>query len=150
MEKENAYMTVEAAFIFPMAAGMILFIICMLLFQYNRCLMEQDLNAMALWGSCAQESEGETLEAMAGKRMKEMYREKYLGWQFTELEIGLERSRFTAKGTAKLAVLISGGFIWGHGGSWETKAAYEYGRLSPVTFIRLCRALEKEKGQNVK
>ena len=68
MKKENAYMTVEAALLFPFVIGSILFVIYMLFFQYDRCLLDQDMGAMALWGSTIQNSDTEALEAEIQKR----------------------------------------------------------------------------------
>ena len=42
MKRVSAYMTVEAALIIPIVMGSILFVVYMMLFQYNRCLLEQD------------------------------------------------------------------------------------------------------------
>ena len=73
MKKENAYMTVEAALLFPFLTGAILFVVYMLLFQYDRCLLEQDMGALALWGSLAQATEAETLEEKVQKRVADVY-----------------------------------------------------------------------------
>lgn len=51
MEKKNAYFTVEAALVLPIVIAALLFVIYMMLFQYDRCLLEQDMGAIALWGS---------------------------------------------------------------------------------------------------
>ena len=51
IQQAEGYLTLEAALILPMLIAAILFVIYMLVFQYNRCLLEQDLGAMALWGS---------------------------------------------------------------------------------------------------
>ncbi len=140
-ERENAYLTVEAALVLPMFIGMILFIIYMLLFQYDRCLMEQDLGAMALWGGSAEESDTKTLEEMARERMSAFYRDKYCAWRFTDLELLLKKNHFTAKGSGQLAFPVPGLNYWSNSNIWSTEALYEYRRLSPVTFIRLCRGL---------
>ena len=59
---KNAYFTVEAALVVPVVMGTMLFVIYMLLFQYNRCLMEQDIGAMVIWGSNMEVSDDETFE----------------------------------------------------------------------------------------
>lgn len=141
-ENENAYLAVEAALMLPVVFGMILFIVCMLLFQYDRCLMEQDLGAMALWGCSVEAQDGETLEEMTKERMRAMYKDKYAAWHFTELESRLEKNRFTVGGKAKLALSVPGLEFWGRK-VWSSQAVYEYRRLSPVAFIRLCRGLKR-------
>lgn len=138
---ENAYLTVEAALVLPLVFGVIFFIVYMLLFQYDRCLMEQDLGAMALWGCSVEASDEEALEKLAEERMKAMYRDKYAAWRFTELASRMERNRFTASGKAQLRFPVPGLNFWG-GNVWDTEVVYEYKRLSPVAFIRLCRGLK--------
>ena len=57
MRERNAYFTVEAALVLPLVTGAILFVIYTMLFQYDRCLLEQDIGALALWGSLAEASD---------------------------------------------------------------------------------------------
>ena len=47
----NAYMTVEASMVFVIALFMIVFVIQMWLFSYNRCVMEQNAALLAIRGS---------------------------------------------------------------------------------------------------
>ena len=62
MKGKNAYFTVEAALVFSITISVILFVVYLLLFQYDRCLLEQDMGAMALWGSRVEASDGMSLE----------------------------------------------------------------------------------------
>ena len=140
--KENAYFTVEAALVLPMVIGTLLFVIYSFLFQYDRCLLEQDLGAMALWGGCVEESDTKTFEQMMQERMTGIYRDKYAAWSFTELEAGLKKNYFSVKGAAQLTFPLSGWRIWNGGNVWSAEAAYKCRRFSPVTFIRLCRRVK--------
>lgn len=144
----NAYLTVEAALVMPIVIGTLLFIVYMLLFQYNRCLTEQDLGAMALWGGTVEETESQTLEQMTRERMAGLYREKYAAWQFTKLEAGLKNNSFRVTGEAQLQFPFAGWNFWGGDTIWSTEAEYEYRRFSPVTFIRLCRGLQSLKTED--
>lgn len=139
---KNAYLTVEAALVLPVFIGVLLFIIYMLFFQYNRCLMEQDLEAAALWGSGVAEEDTKALETMIRERMAGMYRDKYIVWRFTELEAELKRNRFMVKGTAQLKLPLSGWNFWSKENIWGSSVSYECRRFSPVTFVRLCRGLK--------
>ena len=47
-KKAGAYLTVEAALILPMVLGVIILVIYLLFFQYDRCLMEQNVGKLAL------------------------------------------------------------------------------------------------------
>lgn len=148
MREKNAYLTVEAALVFPMVVGVILFVVYILLFQYDRCLFEQDLGAIALWGSLAADSDVEELEAGIQGRLGALYRDKYVAWRITSLDASLHMNRFSAKGTGELSFPLPGWKIWGGSSVWSVKAAYEYCSLSPVTFIRKCHkfknAMERE------
>ena len=134
-------MTVEAALVLPMAIGVILFVLYMLLFQYNRCLLEQDLGAMALWGSRVEFLEISDLEQMTQERIAGMYLDKYVAWEITELNASLQRNSFSVKGGAQLTFPVPGWNFWSVENVWGSRAEYSYDRLSPVTFIRLCRKL---------
>ena len=127
MKERNAYFTVEAALVFPVVISLLLFIIYMLFYQYDRCLLEQDMGAMALWGSLEEADNAGELEEKTRNRMREMYR-----------EAGLEQNRFSAKGAGSLTFPLPGWNIWSGGNIWGVRAEYGYTRLPPVTFIRLC------------
>ena len=50
-DMERGYFTVEAAMIFPFVMGVILLVIYMWFFQYDRCLMEQDYALITVLGT---------------------------------------------------------------------------------------------------
>ncbi|HBA50343.1 MAG TPA: hypothetical protein DCZ91_21625 [Lachnospiraceae bacterium] len=143
MKKENAYMTVEAAMIFPVVTGAIFFVIYMLLFQYDRCLLEQDTGAMALWGSLVQAPDTEMLEAKVQERVAGVYKEKYMMWRFTAMDASLDKNKFSAKGAGSVFFPFGGLNFWGGGNVWSAQAAHSYSRLAPVTFIRTCHKFQK-------
>lgn len=143
MKKENAYMTVEAALLFPFVIGSILFVIYMLFFQYDRCLLDQDMGAMALWGSTIQNSDTEALEAEIQKRVAGVYKEKYMMWRFSALDAALDKNRFSAKGAGAVSFPFAGLNFWGGGNVWSAQAAYSYSRLAPVIFIRTCHRFQE-------
>ncbi|MCI8801026.1 pilus assembly protein [Acetatifactor muris] len=143
MKKENAYLTVEAALVFPIVISVILLIVYMLIFQYDRCLLEQDLGAMALWGSRVETSSGVSMEELTRQRMAAMYRDKYAAWKITVLDASLERNCFSVKGAGQLTFPLPGWNFWSRRNVWDTHADYSYNRMSPVTFVRLCHRFLK-------
>ncbi len=143
MKRLDAYMTVEAALVFPIVMGSILFVIYMMVFQYDRCLLEQDTGAIALWGSLAEAADTAELESKIQERMYELYRDKYVMWRFQTLEASLEKNRFFVNGEGKLSFPFAGLNYWGAGNTWSVQAEYGYNRLEPVTFIRICRKARK-------
>lgn len=149
IQQAEGYLTVEAALILPMLIAAILFVIYILVFQYDRCLLEQDLGAMALWGSSVEEEDTRNLEEMAKERMRALYRDKYVAWEFMNLQARLEKNCFAAEGSGRLALPAFAFSQWSDGGIWRTGTTYEYRRLSPVAFIRLCRGLKNLVQENL-
>ena len=147
MKDRNAYFTVEAALVLPVVIGAMLFVIYTMLFQYDRCLLEQDIGAIALWGSLVEASDTAELEQKAQTRMSELYREKYVAWRITKLNATLDRNRFGVEGTGQLTFPVPGWNFWNTDNVWGTEASYGYSRLSPVTFIRLCHRFQEETGR---
>lgn len=135
---ENAYFTVEAALVFPMVLGTVLFIVYMLLFQYDRCLMEQDLGALALWGSRVRAESPEELQSLIRKRTNEIYRDKYAVWKMLALDAKLEHNRFAVTGKGQLAFPVPGINFWNKNNIWEAETEYRFWRISPTNFVRLC------------
>ena len=125
MKNADAYFTVEAALVLPVLMGAILFVIYILFFQYDRCLLEQDLGAMALWGSRLEESGQERLEEKVQERVRGLYKEKYMAWDFAVLEASLEKNTFSAKGAGRVNFPLPGwdfcgvGNIMGEGGGYK-------------------------------
>lgn len=149
MKIHNAYFTVEAALVFPVALGTVLFIVYMLLFQYDRCLMEQDMGALALWGSRVQAEDSEELRRLIRKRTNEIYMDKYAVWKMLALDVKLEHNRFEVTGKGQLTFPVPGMNFWNSDNVWEAEADYHFWRVSPVDFVRLCNRirgwLETEK-----
>lgn len=138
MENRNAYFTVEAALVLPVVIGAVLFVIYTMLFQYDRCLLEQDVGAIALWGSLAEASDMSVLEQKVQARISGLYREKYAAWRITKLNAVLDKNRFHVEGEGQLTFPVPGWNFWNADNVWRSQASYGYSRLSPVTFIRLC------------
>lgn len=142
IQKKNAYFTVEAALILPVALGTVLFIVYMLLFQYDRCLMEQDLGALALWGSRVKAEDSGELQNMIQKRTNEIYKDKYAVWKMLALDVKLEHNRFAVAGKGRLAFPVPGINFWSRDNVWEAEADYRFWRISQVDFVRLCNRVK--------
>lgn len=115
----EGYFTVEAALLFPMILGVILFVIYSWFYQYDRCLMEMDTGTMALRG-CADE----------------IYDEKYVAWEPGQAQLTRKQDTVRAERTGRLTFPFSGFKLWNGEAVWRAKAAYENHRVSPVLFVR--------------
>ena len=138
---KNAYFTVEAALVVPVVMSTMLLVIYMLLFQYNRCLLEQDLGAMVIWGGNTEVSDVELFEEKIKERINKMYREKYVAWEITTLNATLQNSNFAVEGGGQLTFPFAGWNFWSTDNIWEAKVDYSCRRTSPITFIRLCHKI---------
>ncbi len=151
MREKNAYFTVEAALVIPVVISVMLFVIYMLLFQYNRCLLEQDMGALTLWGSSMEGDDAAALEEKTRERMHGIYMDKYVVWEITELKAELQKNKFMVKGAGQLIFPFPGWNFWSAENVWGAEAEYSGERLSPVTFIRLCRGIQnglKERAES--
>lgn len=97
----KGYMTVEASLVLPMVFGVIMFVLSLLFFSYDRCLLEQEVTGLVVRSEYL---EGESLEEKA-RNMKEMvegwYLEKYV-WmdiQVPELLVKANEVQVNAEGT---------------------------------------------------
>ena len=138
MEENNAYFTVEAALVLPLVISILIFVIYMLFYQYDRCLLEQDMGALALWGSLEEAADAASFEEKVRNRIAQLYRKKYMAWSYTQLEAGLEQNNFCVKGAGSLTFPLPGWNFWSGENVWSARAEYSYRKLSPVAFIRLC------------
>lgn len=138
MKAKNGYFTAEAALIFPMVLGTVLFVVYMLLFQYDRCLMEQDMGALALWGCRAEGENTGELEKLIQKRVSGIYWDKYAVWRMNALEVKLEKNTFSVAGRGSLTFPVPGFNFWSRDNIWEAEAEYRFWRISPTDFVRLC------------
>ncbi len=140
--KKNAYFTVEAAMVFPVALGTVLFIVYLLLFQYDRCLMEQDLGALALWGSRVKAEDSKGLQDLIQKRTSEIYWDKYTAWRMLALDVKMEHNRIAVTGKGQLAFPVPGVNFWNRDNIWKAEAGYRFWRISPADFIRSCNKVK--------
>lgn len=141
-QENNAYLTVEAALVFPVALGTVLFIVYMLLFQYDRCLMEQDMGVLALWVSRERaESPGE-LQDVIQERTSEIYKDKYAVWEMRALDVKLEHNCFAVAGKGQLTFPVPGINFWNRDNVWEAEANYRFWKISPPDFVRLCNKVK--------
>lgn len=136
---KNAYFTVEAALVFPYAVGVLLFVVYMLLFQYDRCLLEQDVGEAAMWGCCAEAEEPEKLKQMIEEHMKGLYQDKYAAWKMEAFEAKLKKNSFSVTGRGGLTFPVPAWNFWSGRNMWTAEKNYCFSRISATEFIRLCR-----------
>lgn len=151
MRMRNAYFTVEAALVLPMVMSAMLVGVYLFCYQYDRCLMEQDMGSMLLLGNAiTAENAGEIEEIKESLRQRaaRINRTKYAAWKLTAIDIRLEKNKLSITGRGELAFPVQGWNLWNQNNLWEAQVNYESSRLSPVFYIRQYRKLH-ETLQNV-
>ena len=141
MKKVAAYFTVEAALIIPIAISVMFFLIVMFFYQYDRCLMEQDLGMMTLRAAAAMGEKQEEIAEKLQSDMKSFSRKRYILWQFTSMDMKMEHGQIEVEASAKLTFPLAEWNLLRDRNVWNAEAGYKNTRISPVFFIRQYRKL---------
>lgn len=144
MKKEKGYFTVEAALVFPLVLGAVLFAVYWLIFQYDRCLLEQDTGLLAVWGSCEQESDREQLTRKIEEKARGLYLEKYAAWKMTKLDVMVEKGSFSVSGGGELTFPVPEVNFFSEKNVWEAEKSFRFYRIDAEGLVRLCRRLWME------
>lgn len=145
MIKRNAYFVVEAALVLPLVMSAMMMGIYLFCYQYDRCLLEQDMGSLMIWSSAiATENAGESGEIKENlqARASNINLEKYAAWEMTTVDIKLEKNDISLIGRGEIAFPIAGWNRWNDDNLWEAKVQYKCDRLSPVFYIRQYRKLQ--------
>ena len=143
--KMQAYFTVEAALVLPLVLGIIFLVIYLWFYQYNRCLMELDMNSLALKGSVASAQDKTELLYQMKSWAGEINMEKFIAWQQGQIEIKLEKDTVLVERTGAQEFPIGEMDFWGGESFWEADAVYENHRISPVLTVRNLRKILEEE-----
>lgn len=141
----DAYLTVEAALVFPVVLAVQLLTVYLFVFQYDRCLLNQDMARLVVLGCGSEEQEKSTLAEYLKKCAGELYLEKYASWETETVELELSGNYVRAEGRGRLALPVSGWRLLGDEPVWEASASYESKKTDPAVFIRQYRKLRGEK-----
>ena len=144
MRKVKGYFTVEAALLFPFVTGVILLVIYLLFFQYDRCLMEQSASVLAMRGCTLQTTDRKRLvgEVLVQSRNEDKF---YLAWEMEEAQISVKGHIFRVVRSGNLKFPFRGLVFWNGDNSWGSEVIYENYRIDPVNFIRTYRKLKNGK-----
>ena len=83
MQRKNykAYFTVEAAVLYPIVLGVIVLMTYLLFFQYDRCLLEQDMGRAAVRSGSRWMQKKEELNRQLQEKDMFFDTEKYIAWE---------------------------------------------------------------------
>ena len=145
MKRQNAYFTVEAALVLPLVISAMLLVTYLFCYQYDRCLLGQDMGSLALWSSAAASGyvgDTEELSKLLKQRAADIYQGKYVAWKSTDVVVRLEKNQITVFGSGELTFPVPGWNLWNDSNNWEAKTSFQHSRRSPVYYIRQYRKLK--------
>lgn len=103
MKKESdAYFTVEAAILYPIILSVILLMTYLLLFQYDRCLLEQDIGKATVLSGSKWTLTKEQLNDYMQKKALHFNEEKYIAWENEDPLWNLEKNDVILEKTGRL------------------------------------------------
>lgn len=125
----KAYFTVEAAGILPVVLGIYVFLIYGFFYQYDRCLLEQDVAFIAI----NRESFGDRTSS-----------DRYLAWEPEETTVSTGRGKIQISGAGEIASPFEGlGKLCGQ--TWKVNVSFSCVEWEPVVWIRSCRKIMEEE-----
>lgn len=142
MKKENAYFTVEAALVLPFVTGALILVTFLFVFQYDRCLLEQDMNMLAVFGGTTMAESSGKLETAIRRRASELYMDKYAAWKMNVLQVTVKGDKVSVTGEGVLSLPLPEWNFFGTENLWGALAYRETRRISPADYIRLYRKIK--------
>ncbi|MDE6639634.1 MAG: hypothetical protein K2K63_03850 [Acetatifactor sp.] len=142
--RKNAYFTVEAALVLPLVIGALIFTVFQFIFQYDRCLLEQDINMLAVRAATATAESSEALEEIIRKKASEVFMDKYAAWTMSDLQIAVKGNRVSVRGGGYLTLPLPEWNFFREENEWGARTLRETLRISPADHIRLYRKIKDD------
>ena len=137
--KQNAYFTVEAALIIPLALGILIFLIFIMFYQYDRCLLEQDIGMVAFWGTTVKAQDNQLLLEEMQNREANIYWEKYILFYPQDLKVSIGNGKVSVEKKGDISILFNSLATVPDLKRWEIATSYNNRRLSPKFMLRSIR-----------
>ena len=128
----GAYFTVEASLVLPIVLGSIIFVICFLLFWYNRCLMEQNTAILAIGASQVGETSQEARQNQLLRWQNGYITDKHYAWGMSGIHLAVKNKNIQVSRSGQL---LLGDRIW------RAEASCDALITNPTAFLRLYRRI---------
>lgn len=127
--------------VLTMVMGVIIWLIYLMFFQYDRCLADQDMGALALKGCSVQAEDKEALMRELEAYAAQIDGEKYIAWDSGSIEIVLQENKVRVAQKSILQFPFSGISLGNGEAEWKSESVFENRRISPVAFLRNYRKI---------
>lgn len=139
----EAYFTVEAAILYPVILSVIVLMMYLLFFQYDRCLLEQDVGKAAVLNGSKWTLTKEQLNEYMQKKSMHFEEEKYIAWENENPLWKLEKNEVIIEKTGRLRYPFAG--MGTEEKFWSAKASFRMNRISPVFLLRRSRKIQDQR-----
>lgn len=136
-----AYFTVEAAFILPLTMGVIVLLIYLMFYQYDRCLFEQDMGIAAMRASILQTEDNRAKLEELNRQADRIYLDKYVAFQPEAIVGRIQLGKVEASRKAAVMVPFPNISAWTGRDSWSMETCFSNRSITPTWFIRACRKI---------
>ena len=144
----EAFFTVEAAILYPMVLTVIVLMIYLLFFQYDRCLLDQDVGKAAVLNAGKWTLAKSELDEYMKKETMYFDEEKYIAWEGEAARWILEKNDIVVEKAGRLKYPFSG--LGTSEKNWSAKASFRVDRSSPVFYLRRIATPENKTEENTK
>lgn len=131
--------------ILPFVLGIYLLLIYAMFFQYDRCLLEQDVAVLAMRGAIAGKDGGEEAVESVRREANRLDGERFLMFAEGEAEAVSQRGALCVTQEGELTAPFSLIRGWEEIGDFGTSARSSDRYLNPARVIRACRKWIREK-----
>lgn len=145
MKWMQAYFTVEAALVIPLVISVLTMTVFLFVYQYDRCLMEQDVGMLTLYAGTLETENMDEMTKLISRRAAERYADKYLFWTQSKIDINVRKDRVEIVGEGSTAIPLPNWNLLNGQKGWSAKVIRRLSRLSPTEFIRLGRRIKRSE-----
>lgn len=132
----KAYFTVEAAMVMSLTLSVIVMLVYIMFFQYNRCIMEQDVGTLVLKSLTAQISDKEALMQELKRQEWQLNQERYIAWEREAVVWEVKQNQVKVEQIGRMYFPFAGLCGFNKESQWETIVAYKNRQVSPIRFLR--------------
>lgn len=149
MKQVRTYFTVEATLLLPIIMSILLMAVSLYLFQYDRCLLEQDTGMLAIAASGEADTSSEDWVTMVKDVLNNINMEKYVLWEKDDWSVTSQSGVVKAEGGGTFCILVPEWNLMNEMSRWSMKTTRKLHIQSPVASIRVWRRLkEREEDGN--
>ena len=136
----EGYMTVEAGFIVPWAFFILLFLISMSFYLYDKSVLFQDVYAVSFRGSIQKEDNSQASYVTA--HLKEQFGQKYFAVESVDGSVEQSGNELHTYAACRIRIPVVHFLTMAGDNRWQIETSARVQILNPTNIIRKCRMVE--------